>query len=41
VTVREYPALGFDPAPGDPGPVSSAAADVSGTGKVFGDASAN
>ncbi|HEY6744594.1 MAG TPA: hypothetical protein VI357_02635 [Mycobacteriales bacterium] len=38
---REFPALGFDPAPGDPGALSSAAADVAGTGKVFGDASAH
>ncbi|HST66032.1 MAG TPA: hypothetical protein VLM05_12660, partial [Mycobacteriales bacterium] len=41
MTTREFPALGFDPAPGDPGALSSAAADVAGTGKVFGDASAN
>jgi uncharacterized protein YukE len=41
MTTREFPALGFDPAPGDPGAVSSAATDVAGTGKVFGDASAN
>jgi uncharacterized protein YukE len=41
MTTRDFPALGFDPAPGDPGAISSAAADVAGTGKVFGDASAN
>ncbi|HST63623.1 MAG TPA: toxin glutamine deamidase domain-containing protein [Mycobacteriales bacterium] len=41
MATREFPALGFDPAPGDAGAVSAAAADVSGAGKVFGDASAN
>jgi hypothetical protein len=41
MTTREFPALGFDPAPGDAGALSSAAADVSGAGTVFGDASAN
>jgi RHS repeat-associated protein len=41
VTVREFPALGFDPAPGDAAALDSAATDVAGTGKVFGDASAN
>ena len=41
MTTREFPALGFDPAPGDPGALGSAATDVAGTGKVFGDASAN
>jgi uncharacterized protein YukE len=41
MTTREFPALGFDPAPGDAGALSSAAADVAGTGTVFGDASAN
>ncbi|HST63627.1 MAG TPA: hypothetical protein VLM05_00440 [Mycobacteriales bacterium] len=41
MTVREFPALGFDPAPGDAGALDAAAADVAATGKVFGDASAN
>jgi uncharacterized protein YukE len=41
MTTREFPALGFDPAPGDAGALSSAASDVSGAGTVFGDASAN
>jgi hypothetical protein len=41
VPVREFPALGFDPAPGDAAALSSAAADVTGAGKVFSDASAN
>ena len=41
MATREFPALGFDPAPGDAGAVSAAAADVSGAGKVFGAASAN
>jgi hypothetical protein len=41
VPVREFPALGFDPAPGDAAALSSAAEDVTGAGKVFSDASAN
>ena len=41
MTVREFPALGFDPAPGDAAALSSAAADVAGAGTVFGNASAN
>jgi uncharacterized protein YukE len=41
VTVREFPALGFDPAPGDAPALGSAAADVTGAGRVFGDASAS
>lgn len=41
MTVREFPALGFDPAPGDPGSLSSAAEGVTGAGTVFGSASAN
>jgi uncharacterized protein YukE len=41
VARREFPALGFDPAPGDPGAVESAASSVDGAGRVFGDASAN
>jgi hypothetical protein len=40
VAVREFPALGFDPAPGDAAALSSAAADVTGAGTVFSDASA-
>ena len=38
---REFPALGFDPAPGDPGAVEAAARGVDGAGRVFGDAAAN
>lgn len=38
---REFPALGFDPAPGDAGAVASAAGGVDGAGRVFGDASGN
>ena len=38
---REFPALGFDPAPGDAGAVASAAADVDGAGRLFSDASGN
>ncbi len=38
---REFPALGFDPAPGDPAAVDTAAGGVDGAGTVFGDASAN
>jgi hypothetical protein len=41
VAVREFPALGSDPAPGDPTVLSSAAADVRAAGTVFSDASAN
>ncbi|HVE29547.1 MAG TPA: hypothetical protein VNC80_05745, partial [Mycobacteriales bacterium] len=41
MAVREFPALGFDPAPGDAAALSSAAADVTGAGTVFSDASAN
>jgi Domain of unknown function (DUF6531) len=41
VAVREFPALGFDPAPGNAAALSSAAADVTGAGRVFSDASAN
>ena len=40
MAVREFPALGFDPAPGDAAALSSAAADVTGAGRVFSDASA-
>ncbi|HZB50992.1 MAG TPA: toxin glutamine deamidase domain-containing protein [Mycobacteriales bacterium] len=38
---REFPALGFDPAPGDAGAVASAAGDVDGAARVFEDASGN
>jgi uncharacterized protein YukE len=41
MATREFPALGFDPAPGDPGAVSSAASGVTAAGKVFSAASAN
>ena len=41
MATREFPALGFDPAPGDVSALSSAAADVTGAGRVFADASAN
>jgi hypothetical protein len=41
MATREFPALGFDPAPGDAGAVSAAASDVRGAGTVFSDASAN
>jgi hypothetical protein len=41
VATREFPALGFDPAPGDVAAVSRAAVDVRETGTVFSDASAN
>ena len=41
MAVREFPALGFDPAPGDAAALSSAAADVTGAGRVFSAASAN
>jgi hypothetical protein len=41
MTTREFPALGFDPAPGDAAALSSAASDVTGAGKVFSSASAN
>lgn len=41
MATREFPALGFDPAPGDAGALGSAADAVTGAGKVFGDASAN
>lgn len=37
---REFPALGFDPAPGEPGAVESAARSVDGAGRTFGEASA-
>ena len=36
---REFPALGFDPAPGDPVAVSAAAGSVAQHGRVFADAS--
>jgi hypothetical protein len=36
---REFPALGFDPAPGDPVAVSAAAGSVAGHGRVFAEAS--
>ena len=39
MTTREFPALGFDPAPGDAGALSSAAGGVRGAGTLFGDAS--
>jgi uncharacterized protein YukE len=41
VATREFPALGFDPAPGDAGVLGRAADAVTGAGKVLGDASAN
>jgi uncharacterized protein YukE len=41
VARREFPALGFDPAPGDPGALDGAARGVDGAGRLFGDASAN
>ena len=41
MATREFPALGFDPAPGDTAAVSAAASDVRGAGTVFSDASAN
>ena len=39
MATREFPALGFDPAPGDAGALGSAAEAVTGAGKVFGNAS--
>jgi uncharacterized protein YukE len=41
VARREFPALGFDPAPGDAGAVASAAGSVDGAARVFSDASGN
>jgi Papain fold toxin 1, glutamine deamidase len=41
MATREFPALGFDPAPGDAAAVASAAADVKGAGTMFSDASEN
>jgi uncharacterized protein YukE len=41
VARREFPALGFDPAPGEAAAVESAARSVDGAGRTFGDASAN
>ncbi len=41
MTTREFPALGFDPAPGDPGSLAGAAGGVQGAGRVLGDAAAN
>lgn len=41
MAIREFPALGFDPAPGDPTALAAAARDVSGAATVLGDASAN
>jgi uncharacterized protein YukE len=41
MATREFPALGFDPAPGDAAALNSAAADVTGAGMVFSDASAS
>jgi hypothetical protein len=41
VARREFPALGFDPAPGDAGAVASAAGDVEGAARLFTDASGN
>jgi uncharacterized protein YukE len=41
MATREFPALGFDPAPGDAGALGSAADAVSGAGRVFGAASAS
>ena len=38
---REFPALGFDPAPGDVGAVSAAAGGAGAAGRTFGDASAS
>jgi hypothetical protein len=38
---REFPALGFDPAPGDAGALSAAARSVDGAGRTFGEASAS
>ena len=40
MATREFPALGFDPAPGDAAALGSAADGVTGAGKVFGNASA-
>lgn len=40
MATREFPALGFDPAPGDPGAVASAARSVERAGQTFGEASA-
>ncbi len=41
MATREFPALGFDPAPGDAGAVASAAGSVDGAARVFEDASGN
>ena len=41
MATREFPALGFDPAPGDPAALDSAARSVDGAGRVLGDASSN
>ena len=38
---REFPALGFDPAPGDPRAGDSAARSVDGVGRVFAEAAGN
>lgn len=37
---REFPALGFDPAPGDPAAVTAAAGGVDSAGRLFADAAA-
>lgn len=41
MVTREFPALGFDPAPGDAGAVVAAADRVEGAARTFGEASAN
>ena len=41
MTIREFPALGFDPAPGEATALGTAAEGVAGAGRVFGGASAN
>lgn len=41
MAVHEFPALGFDPAPGDPAALGTAAGAVTGAGRVLGDAAAN
>ena len=38
---REFPALGFDPAPGNPAAVAAAAGGVDSAGRLFADAAAN
>jgi len=41
MAMREFPALGFDPAPGDAATVSAAARQVDGAARTLGDASGN